>query len=157
MRLALEVSDNLIRRAPLLYLHSRVFPVVRPSIFVANNYLECEGTTTTTTTNNNNNDRLAAFIAGLSKESIDRQKKHEWRQGYTLATDEEIKLLFDADKKAGYPPWSLAHARRIMADNVWVFAPNHNSPYARADRYLPLEPDRPPFKVWAAFRDHWKP
>ena len=30
----------LFRRAPLLYLHSRVFPVVKPFNFVANDYVE---------------------------------------------------------------------------------------------------------------------
>jgi hypothetical protein len=66
---------------------------------------------------------VAAFLAGLSKEGIDRQCRHEFRQGYPKATEAEIWLLFNADRKNGSPPWSLRHAREIMArDNVWACA-----------------------------------
>jgi hypothetical protein len=78
-------------------------------------------------------DRLVKWILGnLSAEGIDRQCKHEFRQGYPKATDAEIEMLFQANKKAGYPPHNLEHAKLILSDNVWVFSPNHDSPHALA-------------------------
>jgi hypothetical protein len=58
-------------------------------------------------------------------------------------------LLFDANKKAGSPPWSLEHAKRILADNVYAFVPPHRSPFAKsgttwpAMKYWPGREDRP--------------
>jgi hypothetical protein len=60
-------------------------------------------------------DELMKHILGnLSAEGIERQRKHEYRQGYPQATEAEIQMLFDADKKRGSPPHSLAHAKQIL-------------------------------------------
>jgi hypothetical protein len=75
---------------------------------------------------------IKLILANLSAEGIDRQIKHEFRQGYPKATEAEIQMLFDANKKAGSPPRSLEHAKRILADNIWCFQPSHGSPFDKA-------------------------
>jgi hypothetical protein len=60
-------------------------------------------------------DRIVkVVIANLSGEGIDRQTLHEYRQGYPEATEAEIQMLFEAEKKYGSPAHSLAHARKIL-------------------------------------------
>jgi len=87
----------------------------------------------TTDKSDGHNSLIVAVLAGLSKEGIEKQIRHEFRQGYPTATEAEISLLFDADRKNGSPPWNLRHAREIMArDNVWAFRPHCNSPFGRA-------------------------
>jgi hypothetical protein len=72
-------------------------------------------------------DRLVKWVlSNPSAEGIDRQTKHEFRQGYPKATEAEIQMLFDANKKAGSPPRSLARAKLILSDNVWVFTSNYD-------------------------------
>jgi len=98
-------------------------------------------------------DRLiAAFIAGLSAKGIDRQCRDEFRQGYPKATEAEIWMLFDANKKAGSPPDSLEHAKLILSDNIWVFTPRFDSPYGQP--WLLIHGERPPYKPWAG---RWRP
>jgi hypothetical protein len=108
------------------------------------------------TNKDDRHDRLiAAFLANLN--DIDRHREHEFRQGYPKATDAEIKMLCDADKKAAYPPRSIEHARLILSDNVWVFEPAHDSPYG-GSRYSRHDlAGRPPYRPFCAFRDHWRP
>jgi hypothetical protein len=60
-------------------------------------------------------DRLIeAMLGGLSVEGIDRQCKHEFRQGHPTYTEAEIELMFRADRKQGYPARNLAQARKIL-------------------------------------------
>jgi hypothetical protein len=60
-------------------------------------------------------DRLIeAMLGGLSVEGIDEQCKHEFRQAHPTYSEAEIELMFRADRKQGYPPRSLAQARRIL-------------------------------------------
>jgi hypothetical protein len=65
--------------------------------------------------------------------------------GYPKATKAEIQMLFDANKKAGSPPRNLEHGKRILADNVYAFRPQHGSPFDRASNYC------------CCYRDRWKP
>jgi hypothetical protein len=92
------------------------------------------------------------MTTNLSAEGIDRQKRHEWRQGYPKATEAEIQMLFDAEKKNGCPPRDLDHAKLILSDNVWVFTPRFDSPYGQP--WLLVHGERPPYKPW---RGHWRP
>jgi hypothetical protein len=90
-------------------------------------------------------DRLVArLIAGLSREGIAYGQRCEWMAGYPKATEAEIQTLIDAEKRAGSPPRSLAHARLILADNVYAFRPASDSPFDRSGNF------------WPAFL-HWKP
>jgi hypothetical protein len=54
------------------------------------------------------------FVEALSAENIDRQCKHEIRQGRPYLTEAEVQIMFDANKKQGYPPSSLAQAKKIL-------------------------------------------
>jgi len=65
--------------------------------------------------------RVARFVASISTEGLDREP-----------TEAEIWMLFEAARKSGSPPWSLEHARRILADNVYCFRPPHGSPFDRS-------------------------
>jgi hypothetical protein len=60
------------------------------------------------------------------------------------ATEAEIQLLLDAEQKnGGSPPDGLAHARTILADNVWIFKPRPWSPFGRNrddGKYFPTQP-----------------
>jgi hypothetical protein len=80
--------------------------------------------------------RLAArFIAGLSKASLDYGRRCEYRDGYPGASEAEIDLLVNAEKKNGFPPWSLLHAREILdRDNIYAFVPCCTSPFGRRPR-----------------------
>jgi hypothetical protein len=78
---------------------------------------------------------IERFIAGISTENID------------LLSEAEIELLFNAAKKAGTPAWSLEHAQRIMADNIYAFRPPHGSPFENSNTtWLAMKhwPRRPP-------------
>jgi hypothetical protein len=109
----------------------------------------------TTDKSDGHNRLVAAFLANLN--NIDAHREHEFRQGYPKASDAEIKMLCDADKKAAYPPHSLAHAKLILSDNVWVFTPASDSPHWRAGTLAGYDNWRPPYKRFCAFRDHWRP
>jgi hypothetical protein len=54
------------------------------------------------------------FIDALSAENLKAQRRHEFRQGYQLATEAEIQMLADAGEKDGSPPHSLAQAKQIL-------------------------------------------
>jgi hypothetical protein len=98
---------------------------------------------------------IARFLSNLSKEGIERQTRHEFRQGRPHLTEAEVEIMFQAGKKAAWPPWSLEHAKLILSDNVWVFTPAWDSPYG-GSRYSRHDlAERPPCKHFAAFRDHW--
>jgi hypothetical protein len=95
--------------------------------------------------NTTSSDRLVArLIAGLSAEGIAYGQRCEWIAGYPQATEAEVQILIDAEKKACSPPCSLAHARLVLADNVYAFRPALNSPFDRSRNF------------WAAFH-HWRP
>lgn len=74
---------------------------------------------------------LKHILTSFSVEGIYRQIKHEMRQE-KRATEEEIELLFRANKKAAWPPCSLEHATSILADNVYAFRPAYDSPFAKS-------------------------
>jgi hypothetical protein len=69
-------------------------------------------------TANKSNDVLTKlFIAGLSAENIDRQKRHEYRHGHPNLTDAEIEMMFQAEQKLGRPLDSLTEAKKVLASS----------------------------------------
>ena len=93
----------------------------------------------------------------MSRRSRQRTSNGSGGTSFAKATRRQQKPRYGCYSTQTKKPHNLAHAKLILSDNVWAFTPNYDSPYGRADRYLPLEPERPPFKPWAAFRDHWRP
>jgi hypothetical protein len=75
--------------------------------------------------------------------------RDQYREGYPNATEPEIRMLLDAEKKnGGTPPSNLDHAKIILSDNVWIFKPRRRSPFGRSRADGEYFPTRPV---------HWRP
>jgi hypothetical protein len=83
-------------------------------------------------------DRIGRIFFDEAEHPLD-----QYRSGYPDATESELRMLWDAEKKSGKPPSGLEHAKIILADNVWIFRPRRRSPFGRnrADgKYFPTQP-----------------
>ena len=48
------------------------------------------------------------------EQAADDYTRMEYRRGYPFASEEEIQMLLDAEKKAGYPADDLQQAKEIL-------------------------------------------
>ena len=44
------------------------------------------------------------------------QLMREYRMGYPKASEAELQMLMDAEDKLDYPPHSLEHAKKVLAE-----------------------------------------
>jgi hypothetical protein len=79
------------------------------------------------------------FIAALSASSK-TQVRHEYHKGHPKLTEAELDLMVAAEKKAGHPVDSLAHAKQVLAEKSSV-APAPKEPVSKKTYDLENSPE----------------